>query len=345
MDKSNVCVVGAGIIGLSSAVRVQESGPSVRVTVIADKFSPSTTGDGSPGTWKPHLLNEDQADLIREWSEETFEHLLTLQRSPLAGKLGVQLLSGYNFSQAAQNPSWKTKVFGFRNIRDDELKICPDLKYENTKRGVFYTTLSIDVKSYLSWLQERFVANGGLLEERKINQLEQLFYDYDVIVNCTGIGSHDLVGDRELTPVRGQLMKVEAPWIKYFIIRQDPKDDTNEVFIFPGRDVVTLGGTAQVGNWNPDIDPVDAESIWKNCLALMPSLKDAKVLNNWVGFRPKRTHVRLEMETRQTDGRNKMIVHNYGHSGSGVTLHWGCAGHAAILVREAVHFMESKSKL
>ena len=30
------------------------------------------------------------------------------------------------------------------------------------------------------------------------------------------------------------------------------------------------------------------------------------------------------------------IIHNYGHQGSGVTLHWGCALHATQLLQDAL---------
>ena len=39
-----VCVVGAGVIGLSSALEILRAGHNV--VVIADRFSPDTTSDG-----------------------------------------------------------------------------------------------------------------------------------------------------------------------------------------------------------------------------------------------------------------------------------------------------------
>ena len=60
-----VCVIGAGVIGLSSALRIIEQHPEVEVTVIADKFSPATTTDVSGGFWEPHLLGDTPQEKIR----------------------------------------------------------------------------------------------------------------------------------------------------------------------------------------------------------------------------------------------------------------------------------------
>ncbi len=41
----------------------------------------------------------------------------------------------------------------------------------------------------------------------------------------------------------------------------------------------------------------------------------------WAGLRPYRDPLRLESELLE----GKLIVHNYGHGGSGITLAMGCA--------------------
>ena len=52
---------------------------------------------------------------------------------------------------------------------------------------------------------------------------------------------------------------------------------------------------------------------------------EADTLKAHVGYRHRRTPVRLESEER--DGR--LVIHNYGHGGAGVTLSWSCALKAA----------------
>ncbi len=49
-------VVGAGVIGLSTAVKLQETyGDKCQVTIVADKFFQETTSYGAGGIFKPPI--------------------------------------------------------------------------------------------------------------------------------------------------------------------------------------------------------------------------------------------------------------------------------------------------
>lgn len=55
----------------------------------------------------------------------------------------------------------------------------------------------------------RFRKAGGQVVKQKVNDLQELSSQgYDVIVNCSGLGAKSLVGDSQVYPVRGQVLKV-----------------------------------------------------------------------------------------------------------------------------------------
>jgi glycine/D-amino acid oxidase-like deaminating enzyme len=52
-----VCVLGAGVAGLTTAVRIAEEVPGARVQVIAEKWSGDTTTHGAAGLWQPYKVD------------------------------------------------------------------------------------------------------------------------------------------------------------------------------------------------------------------------------------------------------------------------------------------------
>lgn len=64
-EMKKVLVIGAGVCGLTAAVHIAEfyHNQGVEVTLISEKFSPETTGDGSAGLWSPYLCKADKTVL------------------------------------------------------------------------------------------------------------------------------------------------------------------------------------------------------------------------------------------------------------------------------------------
>ncbi|GFO28698.1 D-aspartate oxidase [Plakobranchus ocellatus] len=108
--------------------------------------------------------------------------------------------------------------------------------------------------------------------------------------------------------------------------------------MFPHQDYVLMGGIREKDNWSVVPDPSIRQTILKRAQNLFPHLKHAPVVGEWVGLRPGRRSVRLQMELLRCGRSEKPlpVIHNYGHSGDGITLSWGCALEAARLVKEAV---------
>ncbi|XP_071949877.1 D-aspartate oxidase-like [Antedon mediterranea] len=276
-EYGKVCVVGCGIIGLSTAIVIQQQNPNTHVTIIADKLSPDTTSDGAAGLWEPTLE-------------------------------------------------------GGGSHQDNQMM----------SNGWLLTSFQVHGRTYLPWLLNKFKENGGNLVKRRLNSMSEIFGEYDIIVNCSGLGAGKLVNDDSVYPIRGQVIRVKAPWVKHFVIDIDPKYDGSSLHIIPCRDTVVVGGKYQKNNWNLKVDKEDREEIWRRAVNMFPSVSHAELDHEWVGLRPGRPTVRLERETINIDGNIVPIVHNYGHGGRGVSMSWGCAEDAAKLVQDIID--EEKQK-
>jgi FAD dependent oxidoreductase len=57
-----VAVIGGGVIGLTSALRLLQRSPQAEVTLIADKLAIDTTSSGAAGLWKPYAISGTSAE-------------------------------------------------------------------------------------------------------------------------------------------------------------------------------------------------------------------------------------------------------------------------------------------
>ena len=61
----NIVVVGAGIVGLSTAVNIQKMLPNAKVRIIAEKFDRDTTSWGACGLFRPSTKFIEGIDINR----------------------------------------------------------------------------------------------------------------------------------------------------------------------------------------------------------------------------------------------------------------------------------------
>lgn len=93
-------------------------------------------------------------------------------------------------------------------------------------------SFTVDVHKLLPYLLRRFENAGGLVEQSRerltVSGLSEKSREYDVVVNCTGLGARDLVpGEVDVHPIRGQVNRVRAPWMYQVVLDDD--DDGNYV--------------------------------------------------------------------------------------------------------------------
>lgn len=186
----------------------------------------------------------------------------------------------------------------------------------------------------------RIKGSGGLLLTRRIEDLWELQPSFDIVVNCSGLGSRRLVGDTTISPVRGQVLQARAPWVKHFI-----RDGGGLTYVYPGASYVTLGGTRQKGDWNLSPDAELSREIFSRCCALEPSLHRAYDIKEKVGLRPSRPGVRLQKETLVRGQQTLPVVHNYGHGSGGISVHWGSALEATRLVMECIRTLRTPASM
>jgi len=330
-------VVGAGAMGISSAVQIlQTHGEKVDVVVLGEKFTPDNTSDGAAGVW--YWRDYIQPSRSRFWSKATYDWLKELSRREEAPELGVFKVTVNQISETKEEelPDWTGMTMGLSFISEEELHVMhPKAGY-----GFKFVSFVVQGSQYIPWLTKRFLAMGGKVIQRKISSLSELCDDFDVVVNCSGLGARELVGDKTVVPVRGQVLRVEAPWIKdcYFYDSEELHNEHRACYIIPQIDSVVIGGTKQ-DSYNTENSDEDTELIIKRCCDIYPSLKNAKIKQIWTGLRPVRPSVRVEKEVVLVEGKNGIkkplkVVHNYGHGGSGLTLHHGCALDTCQLVTE-----------
>lgn len=105
--------------------------------------------------------------------------------------------------------------------------LLPYIAYSNTRFGIHFNTFTCEPSFLLPYLYERIKAAGGRIERKRIESFEEVA-NFDVVINCTGLGAQVLITDDvELKPVRGQVIRVKAPWINEVIL--DDSDDGNYI--------------------------------------------------------------------------------------------------------------------
>jgi D-amino-acid oxidase len=186
----------------------------------------------------------------------------------------------------------------------------------------------MDVPVYMPRLEERFRAAGGRIEVtgQIVRSLADLMRQHPLIVNCTGLGARELCGDREMTPVRGQLVRTTNPGIDRCVA--DEHHPLGIAYVIARSTDCILGGTAEENVESLDINARDRQRLLEVNLSLEPRLKTATVLQDVACVRPVRSTVRLEREGHAAGA----VIHNYGHGGAGFTVSWGCAEEVAGLI-------------
>ncbi len=303
-----VLVIGAGVIGLSTAVTLAETG--YPVVVRTAEPSEATTSAVAGALWGPWLA--EPRNRVLRWAAHT---LTTLSNLAAHRGTGVRLASGIDVSDVPHDPP------DWAHLLPDRRPCTPDELPAGYAYGSHCTVPLVDMPAYLAYLTHRLTAAGGAIQLKPVASLEDVAGSSPLIVNCAGLGAHALVPDNQVQPVRGHHVIVSNPGLTDFI-EADTGDSPNLIAIYPHPGHVILGGTAEPGKWDRDPDPDTGHAIFERCARLEPRLANSQVIDHLVGLRPTRPYIRVDLQQHPSGAT---IAHNYGHGGAGVSLSWGCA--------------------
>lgn len=247
----------------------------------------------------------------------------------------------------------------FSTFFDDYRELRPDELPPTAASGCAWTSVCINTAIYLPWLVGQCRRRGVVLKRavlshiREAKDMHHTGRPAHIIVNATGLLTCRLGGveDKTVVPARGQtvLVRNEATPMTAISGTEDGEKEVCYLMMRAAGGGTVLGGTYDVGNWDPNPDPNVAVRIMKRCIDLNPTLTGGKgiealdIVRHGVGLRPYRAGgVRIETD-RSIFEDGTPVVHNYGHAGWGFQGSFGCAEEVVELIR-AIQTQE-KAKL
>src|SRR5512138_3684843 len=187
---SEVVVIGAGVVGLTTAIALQEAG--YRVQVVAAERPERTTSAVAGALWYPFEVGPP--DAVNRWARATRAWLLELSRT--VPEAGVDLLTARECVTEPRRPWWADSVDGLRLVEGPQPS-GGRLAWE-------FEAPRVEPALHLRWLESRLARR---IEIARVDHLDQV--PGQLVVNCTGIGARRLTGDTTLRALLGQTVLVE----------------------------------------------------------------------------------------------------------------------------------------
>ncbi|MCP9200873.1 FAD-binding oxidoreductase [Gramella sp. GC03-9] len=297
-------VLGCGIVGLTTAIKLQEAGWKVRI--IARECFNATLSSKVGAIWFPfEVYPREKANY---WARLTYKEYLH-DRTPGNGVSFIPFITAYNEDT---NLDW-TQEMPEGTTRQASKQELP----EGFQNALISRVPLAEPQRYLAYLFKRFTAKKGTFIQRNIESLKEVSKLDSLVINCTGLGAKELCNDEDLHAMRGQILRCKKMSIP------SCADSTRKgalFYVINRSEDCVIGGTDYINDYNLEVDQKDTEQILDRFTKVGISNSKPEIIEEVVGLRPKRSEVRFEF-----DKKYPWIFHNYGHGGAGFTVAWGCA--------------------
>lgn len=215
-----ILVLGAGVIGLTTALRLLED-PDNHVTIHSHTSWRASTSSKAAALWEPYrpqagrsLPAQDHL-LIAQWGKQAYTTFEAEAGKRDSGVKGVTVLA---LKRDPGLPEWAEDA----DLRQT-LHPRPALEKELAGHSVYagaclFESIVIDMPHYLRRLEQAIEARreratieyGAPVERDRLAAVSERF---DALVNCTGLGARRLVDAEEATELqgmRGQIVRLHS---------------------------------------------------------------------------------------------------------------------------------------
>jgi D-amino-acid oxidase len=259
----NIAVIGAGISGMSSALKLAEAGH--HIAVFAKAFSPDITSNRAAAFWLPYHIRNDKRGI--DWCRKSYEMYKTLSPDPATGISMKQLVKVVADDVAEVDRSWKDFMppGSYHSIEKEKL---PAGFIEGDEAEVPL----IETQLFLPWLQRHLESKGVSFQQKDICDFSEL-NQFDLIVNCSGLGARSLCNDQELIPYRGQVALLSPKeGLPIFLDNEKPQ------YIVPRKDAIIIGGTYEANVWEETTEPETIEFLLQKAFHIYPELRQQEFI-------------------------------------------------------------------
>lgn len=258
-DFSEAAVLGAGVVGLTTANFLLDRG--YKVHVYSEKFAPYITNDPLEGVWWPTAVScgnsYHEKKSFKRILKRSYNHFREIANSSHPEYAGVTKQTIYNFDlYGAHERNAVDELFG------EGILVAVSFDSGAHRRGVSFESFHVDTNAYIESLYKQALDKGAIFVQRSFKSKEELGdLNENLIFNCTGKGSKYLFNDQSVLVLRHQTLSFKSGQTLDYLVRSYTCDGQNALTLFAQKDKIVLGGIYQLDDNNSHTDTAEASQL------------------------------------------------------------------------------------